>query len=33
MEKEEAMRQYVALIAKGDADWEKNPALSGYTAE
>lgn len=31
MEKEEAMRQYVELIASSDADWENNEALKGYS--
>eukprot|EP00038_Savillea_parva_P006506 m.164217 g.164217 ORF g.164217 m.164217 type:complete len:132 (-) comp12396_c0_seq1:135-530(-) len=31
MDKEEAMRLYVELIAKSDPDWEKNEALKDYS--
>lgn len=30
MESDEAKRQYVALLAKKNADWENHPALQDY---
>lgn len=32
MSKEEAMRQYVQLIAAGDANWESNEVLKSFSA-
>jgi hypothetical protein len=31
MSKEEAMKQYVALLASDDPNWEQHPALEGYS--
>jgi hypothetical protein len=32
MAKEEAMRQYCAMLDAEDAKWEQNPVLANYTA-
>ncbi|KAI3661473.1 hypothetical protein MP638_007203 [Amoeboaphelidium occidentale] len=31
MSKEDAMKHYVDLLAKGDPNWESHSALSGYS--
>jgi hypothetical protein len=33
MSKDEAMNQYVQLLASADSNWESNEALKAYTEE